>query len=91
MTLFQAALKIGGADVATPHGALHVLLKQTPVVLQDLSSFLVQWVFRVGLLWPLWVGVNRLKGQKSQPLQVLPTNSYSPRRDTASHKLWSLS
>lgn len=49
-TLFQAALEVGGADVATPHGALHVLLKQPPVVLQDLSGFFVQWVFGVGLL-----------------------------------------
>lgn len=52
-TLLQAALKVGGADVATSHGALHVLLEQPSVVLQDLSSFLVERVFGVGLLWPV--------------------------------------
>lgn len=48
--LLEAALEVGGADVATSHGALHILLKQPPVVLQDLGGLLVQWVLRVGLL-----------------------------------------
>lgn len=72
-TLFQAALEVGRADIATPHGALHVLLKQPPVVLQDLGGLLVQWVFRVGLLWPVWVEVNKPKEQRANlPLPTHP-------------------
>lgn len=59
LTLFQAALEVGGPDVTTSHGALHVLFKQPPVVLQDLRGLLVQWVLGVGLLWPAQAEVNR--------------------------------
>lgn len=47
--LFEATLEVGGADVAAPHGALHVLLKQASVVLKDLGSLFVQGVFGVWL------------------------------------------
>lgn len=48
--LFEAALKVSGANVAAPHRALDVLLKQASVVLEDFGSLFVQGVFRVWLL-----------------------------------------
>lgn len=58
LTLFQAALEVGGPDVTTSHGALHVLFKQPPVVLQDLGSLLVQWVLGVGLQEEILQAIN---------------------------------
>lgn len=48
--LFQTPLKADGAHVAAAQGAVHVLFKEPPVVLQHLRSLLVQGVLRVGLL-----------------------------------------
>lgn len=48
--LFQTPLEVGGAHVAPPQRALHILLKESPVGLQHLRCFLVQRVFWVGLL-----------------------------------------
>lgn len=58
LTLFQAALEVGGPDVTTSHGALHVLFKQPPVVLQDLRGLLVQWVLGVGLQEEILQAIN---------------------------------
>lgn len=48
--LFQTPLKVGGTHVSASQGAMHILLKEATVGLQDLSSFFVQRVLRVWLL-----------------------------------------
>lgn len=48
--LFQTPVEADGAHVAAAQGAVHVLFKEPPVVLQHLRSLLVQGVLRVGLL-----------------------------------------
>lgn len=48
--LLQTSLKVGGADVAPPQGAVDVLLEEPPVCLQNLCCLLVQRVLRVWLL-----------------------------------------
>lgn len=48
--LFKTPLKVGGAHVAAPQGAMDVLLKEPPVRLEDLCCLLVQWILRVRLL-----------------------------------------
>ena len=48
--LLEAALKVGGAHVAAPQGALHVLLEEPPVALQHLCGLLVQGVLGIRLL-----------------------------------------
>ena len=48
--LLEAAFKVSLSDVAPPQRLAHVLLKQSPVVLQHLRRLLVERVLRVWLL-----------------------------------------
>lgn len=48
--LFKTPFEADGAHVAAAQGAVDVLLKEPPVVLQDLRRLLVQRVLGVGLL-----------------------------------------
>lgn len=48
--LFQTPLKVGGAHVSALQRALHVLLEEPPVCLQDFCRLLVQRVLGVRLL-----------------------------------------
>lgn len=54
------------------------MFKQPPVVLQDLSSLLVQWVLRVRLLWPVQVEVNRQERGRwpTNPQLQMPNPTY---------------
>lgn len=50
MGSLEAALEVGGANIAASHGSLHVLFEESSVTLELVCCFLVQWVFWVWFL-----------------------------------------